>query len=165
MAVVPRGTVQPPPRCLASIVASLLLTRFPVPSPRRHHHRHHFPPPPCRQHFVEAVAHAVKHKTFPGDGGTAAVTVAELNAGGGGSSGKRKSIIGAIVVSAVNAHAARERGDIPFQLLVSESATTDLAIVKAMVVDRTQRRRGVGTELLYTGVRAVAADPRVQAVR
>jgi hypothetical protein len=131
------------------------------------------PPPPTTlltaraQHFADAVAHVVKHKAFPGDGGSAAVTVAELNAGsgGGGGGGGGKAIIGAIVVSAVNAHAARERGDIPFQLLASESATSDLAIVKGMAVDRTQRRRGVGTELLYTGVRAVAADPRVQAVR
>jgi len=78
---------------------------------------------------------------------TTACVVAELQG----------SIVGAILASTVNLQAAcRPGGKLPFDVFRNASQDVDMVVVHALAVARVHQRRGIGTDLMYAGVRTLS---------
>lgn len=110
------------------------------------------------QEFYENVKHALQKGIFPGDNGRFNIVVAQTK-------NKSKDIVGAVMVSSTNIIEAREKKTLAFDFYDGVRGDDDVVFLRAIAVLPQFRRNGVGSELVFAGVRSLATDPRIQAVR
>lgn len=65
-------------------------------------------------------------------------------------------LVGVVVSFTFNLSDAVAEGRMSYELLQSRKKDTEAVMVKVLAVDRPHRRGGLGTELLYAGVRSLA---------
>jgi predicted N-acetyltransferase YhbS len=65
-------------------------------------------------------------------------------------------LVGVVVSYTFNLAEAVANGKTTYELLQSRKQDTEAVMVKVLAVDRPHRRGGLGTELLYAGVRSLA---------
>lgn len=108
------------------------------------------------QEFYKKVAVGLQTGNL-GDGKTDLMSVVAIDDG---------HLVGTIMISTMNLAEAKEKNKLTFDVLEKTAQSTKAAYIMTMAVLPVYRRRGIGKELVYEGLRrTIEADKNIECVR